>query len=289
VSNMMTDRVVAGLEVVTPQIMADSIIAKNIKAEHIEGLEFIETSIQANAAGLESNGENVQNLGVELKKIKTQVQEMVLQLDANTIKKLEIQGALTVAGPVEFKGKTLFSSIAEFVDKVIFRNNVEFAGTAIFNKDTAGYAIVKEGTRSMKVMFEKEYAQIPIVNASVSLQRIEDEDLRRATEELLLASDVEFIITNVSAKGFEIKISQDANMDFPFSWQAIAVKDAKTFESQKAEMNREMSSSIDQTIEPPVAEVAASDSTVLNNLSEENPVIPSSDVPADEIPAEIPQ
>ena len=279
VSNVVADRVAVGLEIVAPQIIADSIIARTIKAESIEGLEFIETSIQANAAGLESNGEGVQNLGLELKKIRTQVQEIALQLGANTIKTLEIQGALIVSGPTEFKGKTLFSSIAEFIDKVIFRKNVEFEGTATFNQDTAGYAKIKEGTRSVKISFEQEYAQAPIVNVSVYLQHIEDKDLREATEELLLASDVKFIITNVFTSGFEIKIDRDADADVPFSWQAIAVKDAKMFESQPA-MNGEISNDVSQIIEPSDIDMAASDSTVLNVPFEENPASSAPDAVA---------
>lgn len=49
-SQIVTDRVTAGLEVITPRIIADEIYAKVIRADRIEGLEFIENGMQDQAA-----------------------------------------------------------------------------------------------------------------------------------------------------------------------------------------------------------------------------------------------
>ncbi len=147
-----------------------------------------------------------------------------------SLQALELAGGLTVNGPAEFRGETLFTAFTQFIDRVIFGKDVEFAGRVTFNQDTAGYAIVKEGETDVVVTFDQEYAVTPVVNASLSLQPIENAEVRRATEELLLVSDVRYIITHVTTTGFEIRIAEGAQMDVPFSWQAIAVKDAKTSE-----------------------------------------------------------
>lgn len=154
-------------------------------------------------------------------------QGVTLQAVTLDIKQMTNNGALVIGTPVEFQGPAVFKAIAEFIDKVIFRNDVEFASHVMFDQDTAGYALVQEGRDKVAVTFEKEYAVAPVVNASLSLQQIEDPEVRQAAEELLLVSDVKFIITNVTEKGFEIKIDQKAISEIPFSWQAIAVKDPK--------------------------------------------------------------
>ena len=178
-------------------------------------------------------------------------------------------GMLVIETPVEFRGPTIFQTIAEFIDTVIFRNNVEFAGHVLFNQDTAGYALISEGQDRVAVTFEKEYADRPIINASLSLQQIDNDEVRQAAEELLLISDIKFIITNVTTKGFEIRISQKAFSEIPFSWQAIAINDPKTF-SQKVADN-------DATQE--------ADETSAEIPAEDAPVIPESTLPAEIVPS----
>ena len=205
-------------QVVSPLIVTDTLIAKNIKAENIEGLQFIQTGIQTAQDGVAVNTTQVQSLGQQI----TDLQSLVKNLSDKS-------SGLTVGGPAEFQGPAIFKAMAQFIDKVIFRNNVEFAGQVTFNQDTAGYAIIKEGNDNVIVNFAQEYTNVPVVNASISLQQIEDSKIRKASEDLLLLSDVRFIITNVTTKGFEIKIPEKTILDIPFSWTAISVNDAKTF------------------------------------------------------------
>ncbi|MFA7209415.1 MAG: H-type lectin domain-containing protein [Parcubacteria group bacterium] len=216
VSEIVGDRLVAGLEVVTPQVVADSIIAKTIKAEHIEGLEIMETGIQSAQDAAEDNTNEVKSLGQKIADIQ------------KTIKSLSVKsGELIINGIVEFRERVSFKSAVEFLDKAIFRKDVEFAGQAIFNQDTAGYAVINDGQDSVKIKFEKEYAEAPVVNASLSLQQIDNDEVRQASEDLLLLSGIRFIITDVTENGFEIRIDQKAISEITFSWQAVAVKDAK--------------------------------------------------------------
>ena len=218
VSDVVTDRIVAGLEVVTPQVTADTIIAKTIRAEHIEGLEIMEVGIQTAQNAADNNANDVKSLGQRIASIQ------------NIIKSLSVKSeTLIMNSLVEFRSQVVFKSITEFMDRVVFHKEVEFAGQVMFNQDVAGYAAIKDGQDRVRITFEKEYAVAPVVNASISLQQIEDDEVRKASEDLLLLNGARFIITNVTTKGFEIRIDQETISEIPFSWQAIAVKDAKTF------------------------------------------------------------
>ncbi|MDP1884191.1 MAG: hypothetical protein Q8L10_02380 [Candidatus Moranbacteria bacterium] len=227
VSEIVSDRIVAGLEMVTPQLVTDSIIAKTIRAEHIEGLEIIETGIQNAQEAATDNADEMESLGQKITRIQKTIQSWN-----------DKSGNFIISSLVEFRGRATFKSIAEFMDKVIFRKDVEFAGQAMFNQDAAGYAVINEGQDKVEVVFEKEYAAVPVVTASISLQQIEDDEVRKAAEELLLLNKANYIITDVTEKGFEIRIDQKMVSTIPFSWQAVAVKDVKTFSKNSKDKNR---------------------------------------------------
>jgi hypothetical protein len=220
-SNIVTDRLAAGVEIVTPQITVESIIAKSIKADHIEGLEIMETGIAEVQDSAEDSAGRIRTLGEKF----SDMQKEIKSIKAN-------YGNSAWNSLVELGDRVKFKSIVEFVGRVIFHKDVEFDGQVIFNQNTAGYAMIKEGQDNVRIVFEEKYAVVPIVNASLSLQRFEDSEVRKAAEDLLLLNDVKFIVTNVSEKGFEIRISERSISDIQFSWHAIAVKDPKTSESK---------------------------------------------------------
>ena len=233
-SEVLAKNISATGEIVSPLIVTDTLVAKHIKAESIEGLEFIQTSITDALSGVDNNATQVKSLGQQITDLQNTVKTLTGNtggLDANATKDLATDGGLTVGGKAQFSGPAMFKAMAEFIDKAIFHNNVEFDGQVTFNQDTAGYAIVKAGADNVVVNFAQEYAQAPVVNASLSLQQFKSDEVRKAAEELLLVTDAHFIITNVTTKGFEIKIAQPVVSDIPFSWTAIAVKDAKTFDA----------------------------------------------------------
>jgi hypothetical protein len=152
---------------------------------------------------------------------------------------------LAFSGPVEFSQATTFRDLAEFFQTVSFNGSVvfkdsliaeggmEISGELTVGEDSAGYAIIKEGADRVTVDFANDYRWSPIVNASLSLGEIEDVQVRQATEQLLLVYDIKFIITNITQKGFEIRISEIASADIPFAWTAVSVKAPKTFFQEK--------------------------------------------------------
>lgn len=161
--------------------------------------------------------------------------------NADSLEFLESEGGLSSAPQVDPQSPTAFSLAVKFFEKVVFKKSVEFAkrpkfeagldisGTPTFDKDTAGFAIIKKGNQKVAIDFERKYDSAPVVTATLSLQQYKDPEVRAAAEDLLLISDVKYIITNVSKKGFEIRMDSLAFSDIPFSWHALAVNDPKTF------------------------------------------------------------
>ncbi|MFA5871990.1 MAG: hypothetical protein WC858_04730 [Parcubacteria group bacterium] len=160
------------------------------------------------------------------------------------IQSLEQAGGLSSSPQVDSDAPTVFKLAVKFFERVVFKKDVEFlsrpkfdegldiSGTPTFDKDTAGYAIIKKGNQSVAVEFDKKYSSPPIITASLSLQQYENSEVRAAAEDLLLISDVKYIVTNVSEKGFEIMIDQEAYSDIPFSWHALAVDNPKTYKKK---------------------------------------------------------
>ncbi|MFA6285522.1 MAG: hypothetical protein WC643_03280 [Parcubacteria group bacterium] len=168
------------------------------------------------------------------------------KFNSDSLKDLELKGGLSSDPQINADTPTIFNLAVKFFEKAVFKKDVEFAGRPIFDdgldisgkttfdKDTAGFAIIKEGNQSVMVEFDKGYDSSPIVTASLSLQQYKDSDVRALAENLLFITDVKYIITNVSKKGFEIMMDKKADSEIPFSWHALAVNNP-TISKKKGE------------------------------------------------------
>lgn len=164
----------------------------------------------------------------------------VSRFNSDSLKDLEVKGGLSSDPQINTNTPSVFNLAVKFFEKVVFKKDVEFAGRPIFDdgldisgkttfdKDTAGYAIIKEGNQSVAVEFDHKYSESPVVTATISLQQYEDSDVRSLAEELIFITNVKYIITNVSKKGFEIMADKKVDSDIPFSWHALAVNDPTT-------------------------------------------------------------
>jgi len=146
---------------------------------------------------------------------------------------------------VKFFEKVVFKKDVEFAGRPIFEDGLDISGKVTFDKDTAGYAIIKEDSQSVMVEFDKGYDSPPIVTATLSLQQYKDSDVRALAENLLFISDVKYIITNVSKKGFEIMMDKKADSDIPFSWHALAVNDPTTSKKKGESLKSKIGSELD--------------------------------------------
>ena len=149
---------------------------------------------------------------------------------------LSLGGGLSVAGPTVFNNGLIVDSIGSNGEMLVFNSDIEFFGRPYFDSDTGGFLVVSEGATFASVSFEREYLNQPVVNATITLNRASasaettaDKLASEADEQLLFDSDIRYIVSNKSAKGFTIRLNKPAPFDVQFSWMALAIKDAKTF------------------------------------------------------------
>lgn len=185
-------------------------------------------------------------------------------LGSDSLKLLESQGGLSSDPQIGTENPTAFKLAVKFLERVVFKKDVEFAnrpkfdagldisGTPTFDEDTAGFAIIKKGSQSVRADFDQEYDSPPVITATLSLQQYKDPAVRAVAEDLLLISDVKYIVTNVSKKGFEIMMVRKADSDIPFSWHALAVDNPKTFKNKGESLKSGITSELDGTSSPVV-------------------------------------
>jgi hypothetical protein len=166
-------------------------------------------------------------------------------------------GNATISGDLRVKGNSLVEGVMRIVD-TLFANNFiangvsDFFGNAIFHSDisitgkttvgsdTAGIAVITKGSDHVHVPFSKPYDDIPVVNASISLNPLTptpnetaDEQQKRllTIEKTLLADNIHFVITERTINGFTILLDKPAGEDISFSWLALAVQNPIIFQS----------------------------------------------------------
>ncbi len=145
-----------------------------------------------------------------------EIQKKESKKDSDTSKKEEISmgswvdGAWGVLKRVVFSASVVFENVVSYLDKVTFMDRVTFA-----DKDMGGKAIIRKGSREVKVVYEKQFITKPIVSATV-------EDTAH-----------NFAIQDETEKGFSLVIEKPIDKDLVFSWIAIKVADFKTFKSKE--------------------------------------------------------
>lgn len=259
-SEILTDRVYATQEIIAPQIITDLLIAKEIRADKVLGLELMTNKLSSLegqlASQLSSNSGQLASLSAQLQLSQAGLEGLLAGMNGQSVTfgsgevtsgftvkgGLNSQEGLNVGGPAEFKavsdfrGNTFFHTLAEFVGSAIFKGKVEFKDEVYFNADAAGMAIIRKGAETVEIKFGQPYSNPPLVNATVNLNQMvtasTDAELAQSfIEQQLLNGDVTYIVTNRTDKGFSIRLSKPAPVDIPFSWSAVSVRKMKVFES----------------------------------------------------------
>jgi len=180
--------------------------------------------------GLTAEGENSTTTDDVAKQILVQLINQKEQFTAtSTLSEIftdRLAAGLEIITPRIVAQGLVVESISALDKEIAFKDDVVFFGRPYFTTDTAGFAVVKAGGRKVDVVFEKEYIEQPVVNATISLE--EDND---ANDELIFANGINYIITKKSVNGFSIVVNKSAPKDIKFSWIALAVKNPKIFTS----------------------------------------------------------
>ena len=290
-SSVITDRLIAGLEVITPKISAEKVnlneinvlsgsdvtlnlsqdgkfivenasgsaaitfdsegnayfsglvFANKIKANQIEGLEIFTNRLSSLDKSIASLSGNL-NSAV----LGTSTENIEHNSSLLTLLSLNVEGLATISADLNVKGSGIFeraltvldsiatqnlivSNFATFFNDVVFKGNIRFNQAPTFSSDTAGFAVIKQGDDKVEVVFGNEYSQIPIVTASIVLDKVGDSVLQKQLEDSVLSGGVSYVITQRTTKGFVIKLNKSTDKDLNFSWVALSVNKAKTWGS----------------------------------------------------------
>ena len=261
-SEVVTDRLLATLEIVTPKLTVDELHANKISAGQIDGLEFItdklaelDTKIATIGATLEENDSKIdaQNKLMESLTLKlaesTRSSELapVYSLQGLTSDTSSVSGNLRVRGNGLFEGilnvidtltanNLILNGLATFFDEAVFKAKVAFEGPVTFASDTGGAAVIEKDDRKVEVVFDEEFEEEPIVNVSVTFDEKLDKDGKVVStdklEEAFFEENYSYIIVNKSKKGFTIVLNKDAKDIVKFTWTALNVKDSKSYQSR---------------------------------------------------------
>jgi len=137
---------------------------------------------------------------------------------------LDIKGGLSVTGVTTLSGGLSVNDVSSIGEALNFLSDAVFFGRPYFNSDTAGFAMIKKGAKSVDIVFEREYLEQPVVNANISVEASDS-----ISEEEIFAQNIQYLVIKKTTKGFTIILNKPAPEDIRFSWIALAVKNPKTF------------------------------------------------------------
>ena len=208
-SEIFTDKVVA------TKIVADTIVANKIQAKQIEGLNIFTDQITS---------------------LSKKYDDMKKSLDASSSAIIGVTptgvgssnsgllGIFNFNGQTEFGGSVVVKALSEFWDKVLFKGEVAFEKTPVQSSNSAGFAVVNTGESQVDVVYDEEYKETPVVNATLLLEGDNDNQV--------LAENYVYSVTKRTTKGFTIVVNKNVDADVKFSWMAMDVKGAKTTKNE---------------------------------------------------------
>ncbi len=141
---------------------------------------------------------------------------------------LALVDGITFQTTGKFLHGILVDSIGSLSDLIAIQNDTIFFGRPYFNADMGGFARVSFGDRMVRVEFEDEYLDQPVVTASLTIESSDGSSVTAQTEQAFFNSGLSFIVTDKNTTGFTILLNRSAPADLLFSWTALAIRDART-------------------------------------------------------------
>lgn len=187
-TEVSTDRLTAGLEIIAPRVIADKVLTNAIGSS--TGSDLV--------IDIDGGGKLVLR-GADGTNAVTFMGDGDVSIAGNTI----IGGGLTINGQTIFNGQTMFDELVTFSDDVVFK------GRTTFNNDTGGYALIRQGEQEVAVKFAKPNDEVPpVVTVSVKNGRF-----------------VPYAYKDLTKEGFTIILNEPASEDTEFSWTALTIAD----------------------------------------------------------------
>ncbi|MEK7166487.1 MAG: hypothetical protein AAB874_06800, partial [Patescibacteria group bacterium] len=145
---------------------------------------------------------------------------------------------------VSFKEGLQTDYIGSVSGTTTLMSDIIFFGRPYLNADSGGYAMVASGTREVAVIFDSEYLQKPVIQATMSFEDVSTTEFATSSELTtstmpatttlvrendIFSADIRYIVSRATVKGFVIVLNKLAPFDIKFDWLALAVKNPKLF------------------------------------------------------------
>ncbi len=119
-----------------------------------------------------------------------------------------------------------------YVEKHLSDGALHGLYTKFSDINTGGYALIKTGTKEVRINFDKPFTQVPVVTASAIWDI--DSNTLASMKELTnyFLPEQSYIVADVTAEGFSIVLYSPASTDLKFSWNALLVRGAKTITNE---------------------------------------------------------
>jgi hypothetical protein len=213
-SQITTDTVNAGIQVITPSVITDTLTANNNaqfnKDVHIGGTLYVDKIIATSVEGLSlppsASSAKDQTAVTQLSKSNQDSATSNLNLASASL-----SGGLTVGGDITVAGLSSFQKLATFFAKAIFKQDVQIDGHLTLAADSAGYASLRTGEKEVHVTFKTPYDSLPIVLVGPG-----EGQFTQATA------------ANIAKDGFDIAVAAPMTQDTKFSWSAVNVNAPQT-------------------------------------------------------------
>jgi hypothetical protein len=259
-SEVITDRVAAGLEVITPRVVTSDLLVDTISPSTGNSVAvllgpdgqftFGEAS-QSATIRFDAAGNAVFAGTVIADKIRAnQIEGLSIlaeQIFADRFGTLAdasasgVLGAATGSASMNFDNSTLnvltrlggleVTGEAAFKGKTIFESiaeffgNIFFRGRVTFNNDMAGTAVIQSSSMSVDVPFEKPFETPPIVTISLVL--------KEATDSAFMVDGLHAAVANVTMTGFTIVLDLPVPRDLTYNWVALSVSNPRRVVGQR--------------------------------------------------------
>ncbi len=202
-----------------------SVFTGTVSADKVVGLEVM-------AGKYTDLATQLQALSAQVQSPTTETPELLAHLSSRVLDTLESTGAITFTGNITFEGESIFNNLATFSKNILvggsalfkadatFEKAVVFADAATFkgrityeDKDLAGLIKIKKNADTVKITYEKPFEFTPVVTVTAK------------------KSGILFSVIDETATGFSVNLEKPTSEDLIFSWMALPVKEAKTYES----------------------------------------------------------
>ncbi len=226
ISDSLGDNIVALAE--EKSLRNSNLNQSTVPVETIEGLEVFVLTDPGSTQDLIMNflrsvKEDYDGEQVDLQSIYTDRIAAAVEILTPTLISDEVRTSNLYTGLAFFDGEATFNK------NVIFNTTAEFVVPPMFSRDTAGFAIVREGDTHVEITFDQPYIVTPVVSVDMTFEALDNIDTVSLGD--LFGQDYKYVVYNKDVNGFTIILNKPALQNIRFSWIALGVRDPKIFES----------------------------------------------------------